>query len=188
MNNKLKENIKEHIDIFSNLSALEEDIFSVANFMIETLENNRKIIVAGNGGSMSDAQHFVAELVNSFFNKNRKALNAIALGVNPSIVSAWSNDFDFNEQFSRELDGIGNEGDILFLISTSGNSKNLMIAAKKAKEKGIKIICLLGRDGGKLKEQSDLNIIVPANSTPRIQEAHLLIYHTLAELIEDSLK
>ncbi len=178
-------NMKEHKEVINLISDSKLNICEAAEEMISCVKRGNKIITAGNGGSMADAQHFTAELVNSFFNKKRKAISAVALGTNPAVVSAWSNDINYDEQFSRELEAIGKEGDILFLISTSGNSANLLSAAKLAKEKGIKIIGLLGRDGGKLKEFTDLNIVVLSNSTPRIQEAHLLIYHTLAEIIED---
>ena len=184
---KIGHNITEHAETINIVRDLDSEISETANKIIETFRTGKKLIVAGNGGSMADAQHMVAELVNSFFNKNRTALNAITLGVNPSIVSAWGNDVDFHDQFSRELEGIGHEGDLFILISTSGNSKNLLDAAKKAKEKGICTVGLLGRDGGKLKDLTDFNIVIKSESTPRIQEAQQLIYHTLCEIIEEEL-
>ena len=185
---RLQENIDEHNILINKLSLIQNEIFAAARIIIRAQTQGRKLIIAGNGGSMADAQHFVAELVNCFYSHDRKAMNAIALGTNAAVTSAWGNDKMFEGQFARELEGIGNKGDVLFLITTSGNSENLVNAAQLAREKGIFVIGLLGTGGGKLKAFCDISIIVPGSSVARVQEAHLLIYHTLSQILEEEIQ
>lgn len=157
------------------------------NEIVKCYRKNGKLLVFGNGGSASDAQHFVGELVCKL-KKNRMALPAIALTTNTSVITAWSNDFSFDYIFSRQIEALSSKKDIAFGISTSGNSKNVIEAIKKAKELNLKTICLLGKDGGKAKEIADISIIVPSKNTQRIQEAHITILHIIAELIEKNLE
>ncbi|HOP05860.1 MAG TPA: SIS domain-containing protein [candidate division Zixibacteria bacterium] len=147
-----------------------------------------KLLIAGNGGSASDASHFAAEMVVRLTaDRNRQALPAIALGMDPSVVTAASNDFGFENMFARQTEALGNKGDLLLVISTSGNSANLLKAVTVAREKGILTAGLLGGNGGRLAETVDRSIIIPHTSTQRIQEEHIFIIHTLVETIEADL-
>ena len=160
-------------------------IVHIANTIIESYKNGGKVLIAGNGGSAADAQHIAAELVNSFY-KDRKALPAIALTTDTSVLTAWANDKNYDLVFERQIEAHGNKGDIFIAITTSGNSRNLLHALAKAKEKGLVTIALLGKDGGKAKGLADHEIIVPHNDTARIQECHHVIYHALCELVESA--
>ena len=134
---------------------------------------------------MEQASHFAGELVGRF-KMHRAALPATVLGINPVVVTAWSNDYDFSTIFSRELEALGRKGDILIGLSTSGNSKNIVEAIKAAKERGIITIGLLGH-GGMLRDMVDISLCVPSTVTARIQEVHLLLIHIISELVEESL-
>lgn len=172
-----------------NVLLNEELISSVekaTELLIETLKNGNKILVAGNGGSAGDSQHLVGELVGRFL-KERKALPGIALTTNTSILTAIGNDYSFEKVFSRQIEALGNKGDTLIVISTSGNASNLISAVDTAKSLSIKTIGLLGYDGGKLASLVDVPIIVRLGSTPRIQEIHIVIIHTMCQLIESRL-
>lgn len=149
-----------------------------------TYKNGNKVLIAGNGGSAADAQHFAGEIVCTFMRKDRRGYPAIALTTDTSVITAWSNDFGFKGVFERQVEALGKKGDVFIGISTSGNSENIILAVKKAKELELKTICLLGRDGGKLKDIPDLSIIVPSDSTPRIQEVHTLLVHIICEEVE----
>lgn len=184
---KIKKIILNSIDIKNSL--LEESylskIYLIGKELIAALKKNKKILIAGNGGSAADAQHFAAELVNTFI-KKRKALPAIALTVDSSILTSSANDHNFDIVFARQIEAHGTKGDIFIGISTSGDSKNILKALKIARRKGLLCICLLGKNGGKAKSLSDLSIIVPSSETPRIQEAHILIIHLICQLIDDA--
>lgn len=164
-----------------------ESIAKAAQIIIDTFKNKNKLLVAGNGGSAADAQHMTGELVCTFQNRNRAGLPAICLHGDTSALTAWANDFSYDSFFARGVEAYGARGDVFFAITTSGNSKNLINAALKAKELGMKTIGLLGRDGGKIKGLCDAEIIVPHNDTARIQEAHHVIYHTICQIIEKEL-
>ena len=151
-----------------------------------SLKQGNKIVLAGNGGSAADAQHFAGEIVGRFL-KERKSLPAISLCVDPSVVTCIANDYGYEEVFSRQISGVGRKGDIFIAISTSGNSENCINAIKTAHEKGMKVIGFLGKDGGKMKGFCDYSLIVPSEKTPRIQEIHTLTVHLLCELIEREL-
>ncbi|WP_185903657.1 D-sedoheptulose 7-phosphate isomerase [Hathewaya massiliensis] len=161
-------------------------IENVANVIIEAFKRGNKVLVCGNGGSAADSQHMVGEFV-SKFRLDRKALPAIALTTNSSILTSIGNDYEYKNIFERQVEALGNKGDILIGISTSGNSENITLAFKKAHEKGLTNIGLLGRDGGENKNHSDISIIVPSNDTARIQESHILIEHILCDLVEQNL-
>jgi D-sedoheptulose 7-phosphate isomerase len=152
----------------------------------ETIKKGNKILVCGNGGSASDAQHFCAELIGRF-ERDRKALPAIALTTDSSILTALGNDYGYDTIFSRQLEALGETGDILIGISTSGNSKNVILATEIAKEMKMRTIGLLGNDGGKLASSVDFAVVVPHTVTARIQEAHIFIIHFWAACVEKEL-
>lgn len=178
--------LRQHAECFSKIPAAEGDILRAVYAMVRTLRGGGKILACGNGGSAADAQHFVAEIVGRFY-KNRKALPAVALSTDTSIITAVGNDFGFDHIFARQVEALGNPDDALLLLSTSGNSLNLLNAAAKASEKGLVTIGLLGKDGGELKDKVDIPVIAPSQDTPRIQEVHGFVIHLWAEIIESSL-
>ena len=187
-------NIKKSIlaSIETNLKIVSDQEFllelkRIANYMIACLRSKKKIMIAGNGGSAADAQHFAAELAGQFIHK-RKGLPVIALTTNASITTAIGNDFGYEYVFSRQVEGLGHQGDIFVGISTSGNSLNLVHAMNAAKENGLITVGLLGRDGGQMGNLCDLRLIVPSQSTQHIQEAHIVIIHELCSLIDEAFK
>ena len=153
------------------------------NKMLESFNKGGKLLICGNGGSAADSQHFATELV-SKFNLERKALPAIALTTNTSTLTAIGNDHGSLTIFSRQIEALGAENDILFIISTSGNSKNILEAIKIAKEKNIYTIGLTGKTGGKIQNICNLTLNCPSEYTPRIQECHILIIHIICDIIE----
>lgn len=164
---------------------LQEKIKQSCQKAVFTLKNGGKILLCGNGGSAADAQHIAAELTGRY-KKERNSLPAIALTTDTSALTAIGNDYGYEFVFSRQLSGVGQKGDLLIAISTSGNSKNILKAIEVAKEKGIFIIGLSGKDGGKMSEVCDINLIIPSNDTPRIQEMHILIGHIICQAIDDA--
>ena len=156
--------------------------------MIDTIKNKRKLIFCGNGGSAADAQHLTAELlVRLKPNVNRAPIPAITLAQDLSTITACGNDFGFDFLFERNLKALGQKDDLLICISTSGNSKNLVLAAEYALKAGIKVVGFLGGKGGLLKDKCNYSIIIPSSDTARIQEAHITIGHALMEYLEDNL-
>jgi len=187
MKQKIISILKEDIELKNRvLKELPRKIEEAAKLIIDAFRAGKKVLIFGNGGSAADAQHMACELVGRY-KKERKALPAIALTTDTSILTAVSNDYSFEVAFSRQIEALGNKGDIAFGISTSGNSKNVIKAVEVAKEKGLKTIGLLGCDGGRMKDAVDLPIIVGARSTPRIQESHIVILHIICELVEEAL-
>ncbi len=160
-----------------------DDVFSVAEVMIECIRNGGKILTAGNGGSAADAQHFTGEIVGRFL-VERDSLPAVSLVVDPVVMTCLGNDYGYDNAIARQIEGIGKKGDLLLAISTSGNSANLNSAIETCKKKGIKTVALTGRTGGKMKELCDHLLLVPSNETPRIQEVHTFTVHILCEIIE----
>lgn len=154
--------------------------------LAEILKSGHKILLAGNGGSAADAQHFAGEMVGRF-TMERASLPAISLCTDPSVVTCIANDYGYESVFSRQVEGLGSAGDILVAISTSGNSENLRTAIEAAHAKGMAVISFLGKGGGKLKDISDIALVVPSDSTPRIQEVHTFTVHLLCEWIERAL-
>jgi D-sedoheptulose 7-phosphate isomerase len=179
-------NLDEHIQLFSNLHFLDTKINSAIELCIFACQNGDKIMFCGNGGSAADSQHLAAEFTGRFI-KDRKPLPGLALSTDSSALTCIGNDYSFNDIFLRQIQALGKEGDCLIGISTSGNSENVVRAFVAAKELGIKTIGLLGRDGGKLALLSDVAIVVPSNVTARIQEAHILIGHTICGGVEQAL-
>lgn len=150
------------------------------------LGDGKKLLVMGNGGSAADAQHFAAEIIGRF-KLERRALPAVALTTDTSVLTAIGNDYGFDAVFSRQVEGLGAPGDVVVGISTSGNSANVLAALAKARELGCRTIALLGRDGGTIKTVADISIIVPSSDTPRIQEGHITIIHIICDLLEKRL-
>lgn len=173
---------KQLLDMLGETGYL-DTIEQVTQVMVDCLCAGNKILLAGNGGSAADAQHFAGEIVGRFL-MDRKALPAISLCVDPSVMTCIGNDYGYEAVFERQLSGLGNAGDVLVAISTSGNSENLIRAVETAKQKGIQTVGLLGKTGGKLKELCDYALVVPSNETPRIQEIHTFSVHLLCEYIE----
>jgi len=153
---------------------------------VATFKKGKKLLFFGNGGSASDASHLAAEFVNRF-KIERPGLPALALATDMAVITSISNDYDYSEIFSRQLRTLGQEGDIAFAISTSGNSPNVIKAAHAAKERGMKIIAFTGGNGGKLAPLADLALIVPSTNTARIQETHITLGHTICELVDELL-
>jgi D-sedoheptulose 7-phosphate isomerase len=157
--------------------------------MTDAFRSGKKILSCGNGGSAADAQHFSAELV-CRFERERPGLPAVALTTDTSALTAISNDYDYNEVFAKQVNALGLAGDILLAITTSGNSANVIRAIEAAHEKGLTVVAMTGRDGGKianLLRENDVEIRVPAHSTARIQEVHLLTLHCLCHQIDEVL-
>ena len=182
----MKKYIEESIETknkISNSPKILDELKLIVLEINECLRQGGKILLAGNGGSAADAQHFASEIVGRF-KKERKGYPAIALTTDSSILTAWSNDYGFDTIFSRQIEALGREGDIFFGISTSGNSKNIIEAVKKAKELGVINVCLLGKDGGKLKDLTDFSVVVPSVNTPIIQECHIMLIHIICEEVE----
>ncbi len=161
-------------------------IETVCEKCISSYRTNGKILIAGNGGSAADAQHFAAELV-SRFHFDRPALSAIALTTDSSILTAIGNDYGFEDVFARQIQALGRPGDVFIAISTSGNSPNILKAISTAKAIGLVVIGLTGKSAGKMKDMCDICLCAPSDSTPRIQECHLFFEHTLCACIEESL-
>jgi len=186
MMKKAIENIfEESIQIKeATLEGNRDKIILAIKCITSSFKKNRKVIFFGNGGSAADSQHIAAEFIGRF-QKERKALPAIALTTDTSILTALGNDYGFDIIFSRQLEGLAQKGDVAFGISTSGNSKNVIEGIKKAKRLGLKTISLTGCLGGKLAKLTDISLVVPSNKTARIQESHICIAHTICELVEN---
>jgi D-sedoheptulose 7-phosphate isomerase len=178
--------LDEHLACFKSLAPISGEISSAGRLLTDTIANGKKILICGNGGSASDAQHFAAEIVGRF-KQDRIAWPAIALNTDTSLLTAITNDYSYNEVFSRQVEALGVSGDMLIGISTSGQSKNVIQAAIQARQKGMQTIALVGNSGGKLIEHSNISVIIPSDITARIQEAHIFILHFWAEVIESTL-
>ena len=171
--------------MFSN-KLLISKLAEVSSICINTFKKDGKLLIAGNGGSAADAQHFAGELVSRFL-FDRPALSAIALTTDSSILTAIGNDYGYENVFARQIQAHGRSGDVFIAISTSGNSANILKAIQTAKAIGLVVIGLTGRSGGKMKDMCDVCLCAPSDSTPRIQECHLFFEHTLCACIEESL-
>lgn len=171
------------------VDAMAAPIAAAVEVMVASLRADGKIMACGNGGSAGDSQHFSAELLNRF-ERERRPLAAIALSTDTSTLTSIANDYSYQEVFSKQVYALGRKGDVLLTISTSGNSPNVMEAMKVAKEKGIRIVALTGKGGGKMATllgPDDIHLCVPANRTARIQEVHLLVIHCLCDGIDQTL-
>jgi len=161
-------------------------IVEFANMLTELFKNGGKLLVMGNGGSAADAQHFVAEIVGRF-KLERRALPAVALTTDTSILTAIGNDYGYESVFSRQVEALANDGDLVVGISTSGNSPNIFKALQEARLKGCRTVGLLGKSGGSIKDLCDLVLIIPSDDTPRIQEGHITIIHIVCDLMEKAM-
>lgn len=179
-------NLDEHKSLFDKLHLLDSEIQNAIDVCTFAVQKNGKLMFCGNGGSAADSQHLAAEFTGRFI-KDRKPLPGLALSTDSSALTCIGNDYSFNDVFLRQVLALGRVGDCLVGISTSGNSENVVRAFVAAKELGIKTIGLLGRDGGKLASLADVSIIVPSDVTARIQEAHILIGHTICGGVEQAL-
>ena len=180
----IKEAIEEHKKVLFSLEKCVSLIEKIASLCISSLKKGGKIVFCGNGGSAADSQHLAAELVGRFL-KEKRPLSSLALSTNTSILTALGNDYGFEYTFSKQVEALLKPEDVLVAISTSGNSKNVIEAVKKAKEIKVKTIGLLGKGGGKLKKIVDLPLVIESNNTARIQEMHILVGHILCKLIEE---
>ncbi len=177
--------IEETLQVLKDAKEQAGLIEQAANIIIDSFKAGRKLLICGNGGSAADSQHIAAEMVGKFYRIDRPALPAIALNTNSSIITAIGNDFGYDKTFVRQVEALGQEGDTLLSISTSGNSENALEASGLAKEKGMKVISLTGDSGGKLREISDITLAVSSKNTPIIQNAHITICHIICELVEN---
>lgn len=178
--------LEENLRLGEKLKNLIPTIARAAQMLIDCLVSGRKILICGNGGSAADSQHIAAELVGRF-KRERGALAAIALTTDTSILTALANDYSYDEVFRRQVEALGRPGDLLLVLSTSGNSLNLVLAARAARSAGMATCALLGKDGGSLAGEVDLSLIVPSSDTARIQEGQTVIYHIICDLVEEVL-
>lgn len=189
----MKERIENVInEQMNNLNSLKnekyyEKVVSASNMITESIINGGKLLVAGNGGSAADSQHIAAEIVGRYV-LERDAYASIALTTDTSILTAIGNDYSYDEIFSRQVQGLGNAGDVFLGISTSGNSKNVIKAIEMAKSKGLKVIGLTGKDGGQMKDICDILLNFNYSETARVQEHHMMTYHLICEFVEKQLK
>ena len=186
MKNYIKDQIKKSYEtkqiIYSDVELLNK-IQKVCELCVNLYKKNNKTILAGNGGSAADAQHIAAELVGRY-GFDRPSLASLAITTDTSALTAIGNDYGYDMIFSRQLEGMGQDGDLFIGISTSGNSKNIVKAFEVAKNKNITTVALTGRAGGEMAKMADIALIVPSDSTPRIQESHILIGHIICDIIE----
>jgi phosphoheptose isomerase len=180
----IRTSIEDAIATKQRSLALTESIAASAQLLVSVLRSGGKILVCGNGGSAADAQHLAAELVGRF-QVERRALPCIALTTDSSMLTAWSNDYEYDTVFARQVSALGHPGDVLIAISTSGNSPSVLQAAVEADRIGMAVIGLSGRDGGKLRQLPNASqVIVPSEQTARIQEVHILVIHIWAAIID----
>src|SRR3989344_116842 len=178
--------IRESLEVKKIIEASDfaDKIKQVADIVVNAFRNGNKLLIAGNGGSAAQASHLAAEFVGRY-KADRKGLPAIALSLDSSFVTAWANDYDYESVFVRQLHAFAKKGDIFISISTSGNSMNVIKAVAEAKKLGIFTISFLGKGGGKMKGISDIDIIIPSNNTPIIQENHLAAFHLICEAVDE---
>ena len=186
----LETRLYQYIDLlilrYPQLIVAKDCIVEAYQILEESYTNDGKLLVAGNGGSAADAQHLAAEFSGRFY-KNRHPLFSEALHVNTSYLTAVANDFSYDEVYARLVQAMGTTEDVLFAISTSGNSPNILRAIEEARLKGMTVVGLTGDKGGKMKEMCDYIFCVPSADTPRIQESHIMIGHIICYLVEDNL-
>ena len=182
----IEQQIIDHFKLNETIISLSHKIEQIAEKAVSVLKEEGTIFWCGNGGSASDSQHLAAELVGRF-EKDRPPLKSIALNTDTSIMTAISNDYSYDLVFKRQLEVLGNKKDLLIAISTSGNSKNIIKVLEEAKKKKLYSVALLGKNGGEAKNIADLSIIIPSQSTARIQEMHILIGHLICSFVEKNL-
>ena len=186
MNKIIQSNFEEHKEVLSQINSLEVTIEKVAKLLICSLKENKTIFWCGNGGSASDSQHLTGELIGRF-KGDRKPLKSVSLNADSAVMTCIVNDYGYDQIFKRQIEAVATEKDIIMVISTSGNSKNIISAIQAAKEKKSMTIGLLGETNGKAKDIVDISISVPSNFTPHIQEAHIMIGHIICQIIDESI-
>lgn len=173
----------ELLQVLKSSPELEQKIEKGISIILDNIKQEKPLLVCGNGGSASDTEHITGELVGRFL-KERKAIHAISLVSNAAAITAWANDYNYETIFARQVEAHGKNGGVLWAISTSGNSKNVIHAIYKAKELGLSVIGMTGESGGQMKNLCDVLLNVPSKETPRIQELHIVLYHYICEEIE----
>lgn len=181
--NEILKIFEKSVDVIHKSKSIAKDIHSIVNMIIETIENENKIIIFGNGGSAADAQHMSAEFVGRYLIE-RESLPAIAITTDTSALTGIGNDYGFEQIFARQCEALVDNGDLIIAISTSGKSPNIIEGIKTCKKKKARIIVLTGKNGNRLKRFSDIILQVPSKETPRIQEAHRTIIHIICEIVE----
>jgi len=189
MTKEIREAINQSVKLkvkILNDEAILRLVAHAADIITRALQTGHRVLFCGNGGSAADAQHLAAELSGRFY-LERKAINAEAININIPFLTAVSNDYNFEYSYARYLEGAAKNGDVLILLSTSGNSANIVKAAEYARNNGIFTITLTGKTGGKLARLSDITILIPSDDTPRIQEVHMLLGHCICEIVEKNI-
>ena len=187
MKQTIKDEFQSHLEIINlTIETMQEKLELASLLAVETLRNGNKILLCGNGGSAADAQHIAAELTGRY-KTERRGLPGIALTTDTSALTAIGNDYGYDRVFDRQVESLASKGDLIIGISTSGNSKNVINALKVGRELGCKTLGLSGRDGGEMNNVCDINLVVPSDNTPRIQEMHILFGHTICQIIDNEL-
>lgn len=187
MKSTIVDELTSHLEtIQAVIGSMEEELAQASTMVVDILKSGHKVLLCGNGGSAADAQHISAELTGRY-KKERRGLPSIALTTDTSALTAIGNDYGYERVFERQVEALANRGDLLIGISTSGNSANVVNALKRAKELGCSTLGFSGRDGGAMSEVCDINLVVPSNNTPRIQEMHILFGHMLCQVIDEEL-
>ncbi|MCR4942199.1 MAG: D-sedoheptulose 7-phosphate isomerase [Campylobacter sp.] len=183
INEMINSELNGHLAVVKNMSNLIPQIQKACDLCVQSLKNGGKILICGNGGSAADAQHFAAELTGRY-KTERAPLPAIALTTDTSALTAIGNDYGYDDVFSRQFLALAKKGDLLFGISTSGNSKNVIDTINAAKKLGVGVVGLSGKSGGAMKALCDVNLIVPSDDTPRIQEMHIFMIHSICQAVD----
>ncbi len=186
MTDLVRKQLQQSLDTLTrvlNDTSIHQTVVEAARLTAEAMKSGKKLMVCGNGGSAADAQHLVAEFV-SRLTVDRPALRAIALTTDTSILTAIGNDYSYDNVFERQVEALANPGDVLLAISTSGNSKNCVKALKLARTMGVHTVAYTGNNGGVMKQEADLNVVIPSNTTMNIQESHLALEHIFCMVVE----
>ena len=187
MKQTIKNEFLSHLEVINlTIDTMQEKLEQASLLVVETLKNGNKVLLCGNGGSAADAQHIAAELVGRY-KSDRRGLPAIALTTDTSILTSVGNDYGYEKIFDRQVEALANKGDLIIGISTSGNSKNIVNVLKLGRELDCKTLGFSGYKGGIMNEFCDINLIVPSNNTPRIQEMHILFGHIICQIVDDEL-
>lgn len=181
----LQEKINDHIAVSQKMLNMTDQIHTFSEHIYNAMSQNAsKVLICGNGGSASDSQHIAAEMIGRFY-KEREAIPFICLNTDTSVLTCLSNDYAYSRVFGRQIEALGNDGDVLFVITTSGNSSNIVDAIEVARRKNMTVVGMLGKDGGEVLNMCDHVLLVPSNDTARIQEMHILCGHLMCGIIED---
>lgn len=187
MKQTIKNEFLSHLEVINlTIETMQDKLEQASLLVVETLKNGNKILLCGNGGSAADAQHIAAELVGRY-KSDRRGLPAIALTTDTSILTSVGNDYGYDRIFDRQVEALANKGDLIIGISTSGNSQNIVNVLKLGRELDCKTLGFSGYKGGIMNELCDVNLIVPSNNTPRIQEMHILFGHTICQIVDNEL-